>query len=717
MRIQHVVVELRLLNKATMKRLLSLLILFINGVQLNAQLTTINQPIINAYAAVTEVDFCTNAMDVANNAENNFSVGEKVLIVQMKRAQLDPQQNANFGNVLDYDAAGSYEYNFVKSINFGNIDGIQFENTLLHSYNTLGKIQIICVPEYVDVEFQATLTAIPWDGELGGIIVFEASGNVDLQANIFLDEIGFRGGLYSNDNSCYTALGGYQGYSCPDADECGAYKGEGLGLDYDAQLRGRGRNAMGGGGGNDHNAGGGGGANGGAGGRGGDNDLNTQFCDGQGGFGGEKNSLGTSNNRILMGGGGGAGDSNNNSGTLGGNAGGTLIINANSISSNGFQINANGQVADLATVDGAGGGGAGGTVILNVNTYQDVLIVNLNGGDGGDNSDNTNCPGVGGGGGGGTIWIQQPSSLPVTITLNANGGLKGDYTSNLCNGLSLFAEDGEDGVFAFNYTPVVSSVEFIATELSAGTGAIICAGEETPLTSTVVSSENPAFSWVYQGNDISTQNDLAVSPLTQGVNEYIATAQWEVFGQLCKEEETVSIIVKNPDITIVVSPTVAVEVGEPVFLNAVVSPASLNYTYRWDPDYVNPNDERNAVVEPLESGDFCITITDEIGCEKTECVFITVLLPFTGAPDAFSPNGDNVNDVFKVLPEPQLVQTSLKIFNRWGDKLYESGSIFEWNGMLNGVSQNSDVYIWVADFEHRNTGEKSTQDGYLTLIK
>lgn len=699
-----------------MYRALILFILFLVSHQAIAQLTTINQPVINAYAAVTEVDFCQNAMSVANNAENNFSIGDKVLIVQMQVANLESQQNSSFGNVVDYLAAGSYEYNWVKTINLGTINGLQFENTLLHPYDVTGKIQVIRVPEYQDVEFQATLTGIPWDGSIGGIVVFEASGNVNMQADIFLNQAGFRGGAYSNDNSCYTPFGGFQGYTCLDIDLCGGYKGEGLGLDFDFQIRGRGRNAMGGGGGNDHNAGGGGGANGGDGGRGGDNDLNTQACDGSGGFGGQKNSLGPSNNRVLMGGGGGAGDSNNDSGTPGGRAGGTLIMTANSLTSNGFVINANGQGADQATGDGGGGGGAGGTVILDVLNFTDALTVNLNGGKGGDNSDNTNCPGTGGGGSGGSLWLSSSSASP-NITLNAAGGLKGEYTSNLCAGLNLFAEDGEDGVFAFDYTPIISTEEFIATELSAGTGAIICAGNETPLTSTVVSSENPDFNWIYNGSSISTLNDLNVSPNTQGLNEYIASVQWEVFGQQCLKEEVVSIIVKNPDITIVVSPTSPVEIGDPVFLNAVVSPTNPNYTYSWNPDYVEPNDERNAVVEPFESGEFCITVTDEIGCEKTECVFVPVLLPYTGAPDAFSPNGDNLNDVFKVLPEPQLFQTALKIYNRWGDQLYSSDSLFEWDGSVDGVPQNPDVYIWVAEFEHRNTGEKSTQDGMLTLIK
>jgi len=68
-----------------------LFLVIIAGLQPNAQLTVVNQPVINTYAAATEVNFCQNTMRVASNADNNFSLGEKVLIVQMKAADLESQ--------------------------------------------------------------------------------------------------------------------------------------------------------------------------------------------------------------------------------------------------------------------------------------------------------------------------------------------------------------------------------------------------------------------------------------------------------------------------------------------------------------------------------------------------------------------------------------------------------------------------------------------------
>lgn len=681
--------------------------------------TVINVPIINQYAAVTNIDFCNNAMEVAGSAENQFVVGDYVLIVQMKGAVLNIDDFDNsFGDITDYIQAGSYEYNYVKSINLGNINGLQFEKELSHAYDVSKAVQVIKVPQYEDVVIQATLSCLPWDGAKGGILVFEASGNVDMQADIYVDEIGFRGGAYSNDNMCYTNTGGFPGYVCSAADNCGAFMGEGLGNFEYGNIKGRAKNATAGGGGNDHNAGGGGGANGGKGGRGGDNDLGTQFCNGFGGLGGQKNFPTSIENRILMAGAGGAGDSNNNSGTEGGNGAGTVIIKAQSIVANGFKISANGQHALAGSGDGTGGGGAGGTIILDINTYTNNLNIEANGGNGGNNNDNTNCPGVGGGAAGGLLWVKQ-NITPTNISFVANGGTKGNYTSTLCSGLNIGAEDGEQGRTIFNYTPFISSENYVATTIVAQKDTIICAGDSALLTTTFNSTQDYEFNWILNNTSISTNTTQYVKPVEKGNHNYTASITWNVFDVACQETDQVAVAVRNPDIVIVASPNTNIDVGNPVFLNTVInpSPTAVDYTYSWEPNYTQPNNERNTVVEPYETTTFCITVTDELGCAKTACKEVKVNIPPSGMPDAFTPNNDGINDVFRLIPLPQLEQKSFKIYNRWGDLLYESNTVFEWDGKVEGKNQNTDVYNWVVEFEHRNTKETAIHSGSFMLIR
>ena len=314
------------------------------------------------------------------------------------------------------------------------------------------------------------------------------------------------------------------------------------------------------------------------------------------------------------------------------------------------------------------------------------------------------------------LWVKQ-SSIPVNLNFDGAGGEKGVYTSVTCSGLSLGAENGEDGKFYFNYIPFISEDPFVQTKINVGTDTLICVGDTASIFADIISSVTPNFDWFYNSNSISTAFNLEVGPTIRGVNRYTATAVWQVFDQNCLEEKNVNISVRNPDICIVSDPSTPVEVGNPVFLNAVINPINANYTYSWLQDYVMPNNDRNAVVEPFETTNFCITVTDEINCQKTECVEVPVILPPSGAPNAFTPNNDGVNDTYRIIPEPQLRQTSLKIYNRWGEIIYNSNEIFEWDGNVNGQKQAVDYYTWTAEFEHRNTKEITMQSGTFNLIR
>lgn len=63
-------------------------------------------------------------------------------------------------------------------------------------------------------------------------------------------------------------------------------------------------------------------------------------------------------------------------------------------------------------------------------------------------------------------------------------------------------------------------------------------------------------------------------------------------------------------------------------------------------------------------------------------------------PNAFTPNGDGVNETF--APKGQSITTfNMKIFNRWGELLYETDSMEQgWDGTYQGAQSQQDVYIY-----------------------
>jgi gliding motility-associated-like protein len=68
-------------------------------------------------------------------------------------------------------------------------------------------------------------------------------------------------------------------------------------------------------------------------------------------------------------------------------------------------------------------------------------------------------------------------------------------------------------------------------------------------------------------------------------------------------------------------------------------------------------------------------------------------------PNAFTPDGDGVNDTFTVVPfEGVEVVARLTIYNRWGQKVYEAtGPTAAWDGTTFGEPAPSDVYVWLLE--------------------
>jgi len=72
-------------------------------------------------------------------------------------------------------------------------------------------------------------------------------------------------------------------------------------------------------------------------------------------------------------------------------------------------------------------------------------------------------------------------------------------------------------------------------------------------------------------------------------------------------------------------------------------------------------------------------------------------------PNTFSPNGDGVNDVFYLRSSGALSISSFKVFNKWGNLVFQknggsaNNSLDGWDGNSNGVALQADVYVYVVD--------------------
>jgi PKD repeat protein len=446
--------------------------------------------IVNHYAQITEIDYCEGKLKVTTATA--FAVGDKVLLIQMKGAQINASNSGSFGNIEELGAAGLFEKNEIIAKN-GN--ELILKNALLNTYGTAGSVQLVSIPVYQNATVDSALTASPWDGQKGGVLILEVENELILNANIDVSGAGFRGGIVNVVNSGCTFLTNADAYYYEAGNWRGSRKGEGIAEVISNKELGRGAQANGGGGGNDHNAGGGGGSNIANAGEGGKQKSDSAFgCDGDyPGKGGK--ALPGEAARIFLGGGGGAGHTDDNgAGSSGGNGGGIAIILAGKIIGNGKSILANGKTPPQSGGDGAGGGGAGGTIYLGTATLEGDLNIEAKGGNGGKVSNSsTRCFGPGGGGSGGRIITGL--SNPGTITLT--GGLAGENTvpSNQCNGLSNGATAGQPGIQSAA-TPIPASANPVVEvqALTQPVPALGCEGQQVSF-EFIVQGANLTYQW------------------------------------------------------------------------------------------------------------------------------------------------------------------------------------------------------------------------------
>lgn len=129
--------------------------------------------------------------------------------------------------------------------------------------------------------------------------------------------------------------------------------------------------------------------------------------------------------------------------------------------------------------------------------------------------------------------------------------------------------------------------------------------------------------------------------------------------------------------------------------------------------------EVNPVHQFTSDGNFnvCQVVTNARGCRDTVCIPVRALVTTNNdLPSAFTPNGDGVNDIFRVRGFG-IINMTLRVYNRQGLMVFESRSqSIGWDGNYKGVPQPMDAYAWTLDLEYF-TGEKVRKKGDVTLIR
>src|SRR5213075_2221896 len=153
------------------------------------------------------------------------------LLIQMKGASVITTNNSSFGDTTSLNNAGNYEVALICAING---DSVFMYHNFLNSYTVTDKVQLIKFAEYYSANVVDTVKAIPWNNTTGtgGVIAISISEDLTLNAPVYADSSGFRGGAYVlSDGTCANAPFSATNYfynATNTSPQNGSYKGEGV---------------------------------------------------------------------------------------------------------------------------------------------------------------------------------------------------------------------------------------------------------------------------------------------------------------------------------------------------------------------------------------------------------------------------------------------------------------------------------------------------------
>jgi gliding motility-associated-like protein len=146
--------------------------------------------------------------------------------------------------------------------------------------------------------------------------------------------------------------------------------------------------------------------------------------------------------------------------------------------------------------------------------------------------------------------------------------------------------------------------------------------------------------------------------------------------------------------------------------------AKGGYSYTWSPSTGLSNPFIADPVATLSDDiTYVLTAYAPAGCATTDTLNLKVVKgPKLYVPSAFTPNGDGLNDRFKIIPVG-LTEINFKIMNRWGQVIYSSKDIANgWDGTVNGNPQPAGTYVWMVVAKALD-GTVIKQRGTLVLIR
>lgn len=306
---------------------------------------------------------------------------------------------------------------------------------------------------------------------------------------------------------------------------------------------------------------------------------------------------------------------------------------------------------------------------------------------------------------GANIISGQGDTLIVVDFGNATSGNVQVQSSNGCN-LSSAASSLPVTIIP-SLTPAVSLV--------ATPGTFVCPATPVSFTASTSGIGSAVINYEFKINGTTVQNSSAPTLTTFIMNGDLVKCIISLSGGSC----TTSTTATSNEITMSTSPD-----AQPVLVNAgndvgIIAGQSIqlnasadNGTYLWSPPTgLGSVNILNPIASPVVTTEYTLTVTTTSGCSASDNIKVNVKQPDCSIEpmNAFSPNGDGINDKWIVFKGACYHDIAVSIYNRYGSPVYQSKNYHnDWVGIFNGKQLPDGTYYAVIVYN---------KNGKATIIK
>lgn len=380
--------------------------------------------------------------------------------------------------------------------------------------------------------------------------------------------------------------------------------------------------------------------------------------------------------------------------------------------------------------------GATGPVFSQVYAVPDTLLIRLSGGDV-TQAANPNCRVVS------KALRVEVDGLPTGYTITSNSPVcAGDDLQFNAAGAARYIWTGPNGFYdnvpyahIFNcslndsgmyYVEVYSlggchrtdsiRAVVIGTDVHAGPDTAICIGESVKL----MSSTGTSYTWA-PATGLSNTNEVAVRASPEKTTDYVVRVT-DQYG--CSDTAHVLVTVKN---TIPVKAEIAASgfLCRPADSLRFVS-KSQGVVDHWHWNFGNgqtstaegPSIQFYSIPPSQTTVVARLAVTDTAGCADTAFHFMQVMDNcYIAVPSAFTPDNDGRNDYLYPINAFKATDLVFQVYNRNGQRVFTGRSWNQkWDGKINGVDQDTGVYVWMLDYTDVS-GKRISLKGTSVLIR